>query len=311
MSEPRDDYLWNGAGQDAEVERLEGLLAPWRIDHEPPKLRDGRLMRRWLLVASLLLAASVAVAAAVGSRQTSDPGDPAATGGAAARLHTTDSSPPPTPILGGAVASDDRRGDPAEATTAWVTERGYSPDYLADLAPVARGGRLEPEQLAHLEACPTDEPGYGEALALAAAHYEAVRDYPRHCDVTELILAQLPYQLSPGWNLEGAKCSLRQGEFEAAIGRAQITIANQTDLSGSRKAYRILLAYRVKATAASAIFDRDVRGNAGRPDRELLTRAIVSWTELRNYARGIGDERATRSATQEISELELLLEEAY
>lgn len=65
MSKPDDDYLWDRSGDDADVARLEQLLAP--LAHTAP-LDDVRLRRkraRWGWIAGGLLVAAAAVVAVV------------------------------------------------------------------------------------------------------------------------------------------------------------------------------------------------------------------------------------------------------
>lgn len=70
MSAERDDYLWDGSGDDPETKRLEGLLAPLRHD-APLEFRSPRRRRRapWIAggIAALAAAAAIAIVVTRGS----------------------------------------------------------------------------------------------------------------------------------------------------------------------------------------------------------------------------------------------------
>ncbi len=180
----------------------------------------------------------------------------------------------------------------------------YSRDYLASLTGRAGGGNLTDQELSHLKAAPPGDSNYTRAMALAAAHYEAKRDYKGHCAVAEGVLGQSRYKYSPEWNLEGAKCSLRNGKLDEATNRADTTISYQSDMTGSNKASRILLAYKIKARAKTAKYEADAKKNAGFGDEQLLNRAISAWTDVKNYAQGVGASGEVEKANREIQDLE-------
>ena len=75
-------------------------------------------------------------------------------------------------------------------------------------------------------------------------------------------------------------------------------------MASSSKGRRLLVAYKVKATARTKLYDIDAKKNAGFGDERLLNYAIMAWEEARNYARGIRDTAGVDQATVEISDLE-------
>ena len=117
----------------------------------------------------------------------------------------------------------------------------YDKDFLASLATKASGGTLTDGEVSHLKAAPTGDANYSRALALVAAHYEAKRDYKGHCDASKQVLAQSRWKYSPDWNLEAAKCNLRNGDLEGAVRAAETAISGQMDLAADSRTKRVLL----------------------------------------------------------------------
>ena len=180
----------------------------------------------------------------------------------------------------------------------------YDREFLATLTGKAGGGTLSTAEIAHLKGAPSGDANYLRAMALLAAHYEAKRDYKGHCEVTTGVLGQSRYKYNPEWTLEGAKCHLRNGQLDKAIASADTTIAYQSDMTGSNKSKRILLAYQIKAKARTATYESDAKKNAGFGDEGLLNRAISAWREVKNYGQGVGNSRAVEQANREIEDLE-------
>ena len=191
-----------------------------------------------------------------------------------------------------------------EATPEPDADMSYEREYLASLTGKAGGGTLSTAEIAHLKAAPSGDSNYLRAMALLAAHYEAKRDYKGHCDVTNGVLGQGRYKFNPEWTLEGAKCSLRNGLLDKAITQADTTIAYQSDMTGSNKSKRILLAYQIKAKARTATYESDAKKNAGFGDEGLLNRAVSAWREVKNYGQGVGNSRAVEQANREIEDLD-------
>ena len=195
----------------------------------------------------------------------------------------------------------------AEATPEPTTPApgmSYDRDYLASLSGKAGAGGLSGDEVNHLKAIPSNDSNYSRALALVAAHYEAKRDYKGHCEVTKMVLGNSRWKYNPDWNIEQAKCALRNGQLTTAISAADTAISYQVDLASNTRAKRVLLAYQIKARARTAQYEADAKANAGFGDPRKLEGAISGWREVKNYASGVGDSSAASDADREIADLE-------
>ena len=180
----------------------------------------------------------------------------------------------------------------------------YDRDYLASLGGKAGSGGLSAEEIAHLNAAPGSDPNFSRAMALVAAHYEAKKDYKGHCRTTTAVLSQSRWKYNPDWNLEAAKCFLRNGDLNGAVRAAETAISGQMDLASATRTQRVLLAYQIKARARTAAYDADAKKNAGFGEIRLLNTAISAWKEVQNYAGGTGQSSASASAQREVDDLE-------
>ena len=180
----------------------------------------------------------------------------------------------------------------------------YDRDYLASLSGKAGGGGLSSDDLNHLKAAPTNDGNYGRAMALVAAHYESKRDYKGHCETANAVLAVSRWKYTPDWNLEAAKCRLRNGDMNGAVRAAETAISAQMDLAAGSRTKRVLLAYQIKARARTAQYETDSKANAGFGDNRLLNTAISSWKEVENYANGTSQSTAATASKREIEDLE-------
>jgi hypothetical protein len=180
----------------------------------------------------------------------------------------------------------------------------YDRDYLATLAGKAGSGGLSGDEVNHLKAAASNDGNYSRAMALVAAHYEAKRDYKGHCETANAVLAVSRWKYTPDWNLEAAKCRLRNGDLNGAVRAAETAISGQMDLAAGSRTKRVLLAYQIKARARTAQYESDSKANAGFGDPRLLSTAISSWKEVENYANGTGQSSASTSANREIEDLE-------
>ena len=98
--------------------------------------------------------------------------------------------------------------------------------------------------------------------------------------------------------------TLRNGRLTDSISLADRTISDQQNMASSSKGRRLLVAYKVKATARTKLYDGDAKKNSGFGDERLLNYAIMAWEEVRNYARGIKDSAGVDKANVEITDLE-------
>jgi len=108
----------------------------------------------------------------------------------------------------------------------------------------------------------------------------------------------------PEWNLEMAKCHMRNGRYAEAVRSVDRTLGDSFGMSAATKVERLLLAYEIKAQSRTKLYDNHAKANSGISDKNKLNSAIQAWMECRNYASGIGREKAVAKSNREISDLE-------
>jgi len=167
----------------------------------------------------------------------------------------------------------------------------------------ASAGRLTSDELRQLRSLPKSHSQFTLAWATAMKHAEVKGDYKGHCEAARRIIELPRNKYHPEWNLEFAKCQLRNGDFEAAIRSIDRTLADSMSMTGSTKMQRLLLAYEIKARGRTRLYDDHAKANAGLGDEIKLNAALQAWTSYRNYAVGIGDQQALRKSDREIADL--------
>jgi hypothetical protein len=179
----------------------------------------------------------------------------------------------------------------------------YDAESLGALKTRAVAGSLSDDQVAFLEAVPDSSPLFTDALAIAMRDAEAKRDFKRHCTLTNRIVKKPENRYHPEWNLELAKCRLRNGDFEGAIDAVDRTLTESMGMTAATKVRRLLLAYEIKAVCRTRLYDAHAKANSGMGDDAMLNNAIAAWTSYRNYAAGVGDARSTQKAEREVADL--------
>jgi hypothetical protein len=192
---------------------------------------------------------------------------------------------------------------PPAATAAADPNLSYESPYLKSLASSASSGSLESSVLSHLRAAPEDHPNYWLAWATVMKNSEGKKDYKGHCDATERVMLIPRFRYNPEFNLEMAKCHLRNSRLEKAVDSADRTIGNAMDLSASSKTQRLLLAYKIRAKCRGLLYAIDARSAAGLGDSNKINMAIQAWTDYSNYATGIGNSKAQQEADRELADL--------
>jgi hypothetical protein len=221
--------------------------------------------------------------------------------------------PDPTPAPAddsGASGSDTGDADIAEATPEAAEPApepdpslSFETDYLGSLADGAGAGTLESNVVTHLQAAPIDHPNYWRAWAAVMKNAEAKKDYRGHCEATEKVMVVTQFKYNPEFNLEMAKCHLRNGRLLDAVDNADRTINNAMDLSSRSKSQRLLLAYKIRAKCRTILYANDAKTAAGLADRNKLSMAIQAWTDYSNYATGTGNTSAQQEADRELADL--------
>jgi hypothetical protein len=107
----------------------------------------------------------------------------------------------------------------------------------------------------------------------------------------------------PLFNLEMAKCHLRNSRLLKAVDSADRTIGNAMDLPSRTKTKRLLLAYKIRAKCRTTMYAIDAREAAGMGNANKLTMAIQAWTDFSNYATGIGSSSDQQEADRELADL--------
>jgi len=174
---------------------------------------------------------------------------------------------------------------------------------IASMSGRASSGRLTREELRALRSLPNSHPQFTLAWATAMKHSEVKKDYKGHCEASRKIVELPRNKYHPEWNLEHAKCQLRNGQLDAAIRSIDRTLADSMSMTSSTKMQRLLLAYEIKARSRTKLYDDHAKANSGLGDEIKLNAALDAWTGYRNYAAGIGDQQALRKADREIGDL--------
>lgn len=179
----------------------------------------------------------------------------------------------------------------------------YDKDYIASVEAKAGAGQLTTQEVAHLQGIPKDNSNYTRAWSAVARDAESKKDYKGHCGATQKIMELSSNKYHPEWNLEQAKCQMRNNDLAGAIRSADNTIGNAMDMSASTKQQRLLLAHEIRARCRTKIFDDDAKANAGLANEGKLNQAVQAWTDFLNYATGIGNSAGIQKAEREIADL--------
>ncbi len=181
--------------------------------------------------------------------------------------------------------------------------RTYEKESIASLGSSASDGKLDDSEIRFLQAIPSDHANYTLAWATVMKNAEAKRDYRDHCEASEKILTLNRNKYHPEWNLEMGKCHMRNGRWDQAVSSIDRTLTDSMGMTGSTKVSRLLTAYEVKAVSRTAMYDENAKANSGAGDEGKLAGAIQAWSEYRNYASGVGNQRALQKAEREIADL--------
>lgn len=181
--------------------------------------------------------------------------------------------------------------------------RTYEKEAIASMGSSASDGKLRDEDIRFLQAIPSDHANYTLAWATVMKNAEAKRDYRGHCEASEKIMTLSRNKYHPEWNLEMGKCHMRNGRWDQAVSSIDRTLTDSMGMTGSTKVTRLLTAYEVKAVSRTAMYDENAKANSGAGDEGRLAGAIQAWSEYRNYASGVGNQRAQQKAEREIADL--------
>ena len=240
------------------------------------------------------------------SADTRDPWEDSGSGSSSSSSASGSSSDSSTPApREGAIVEEET---PAPRPSGSV-ELTYDKESIASLGGRASGGELDSDEVRHLQAIPKDHTNFTLAWATVLKNAEAKRDFKGHCEAADTIITLPQNKYHPEWNLELGKCQMRNGQWEAAVRSVDRTLTDTYGLSAATKVQRLLTAYEVKAVCKTRIYDDNARANSGAGDEQKLSAAIQAWSEYRNYASGVGHQRALQRAEREIADLTARREE--
>ena len=180
----------------------------------------------------------------------------------------------------------------------------YDKESINSLSGRAAGGTLTDTQSRALQNVPADSRQFTLAWATVMKNAEVKKDYKGHCEAAKQVMVKPANRYHPEWNLEMAKCHIRSGRFEDAVRAVDRTIGDSFSMTAATKTQRLLLAYEIKARSRTAIYDAHAKANAGVSDKNKLNSAIQAWMEYRNYAGGIGSDKAVARGNREVADLE-------
>jgi len=207
------------------------------------------------------------------------------------------------------IDDDDARGSAGAGQGARGESRAgptmsYDKATIQALTGKAAGGALTDTQSRALQGVPSDNPNYTLAWATVMKDAEVKKDYKGHCAAVDKMMEKPRNKYHPEWNLEMAKCHIRNGRYLKAVGSVDRTLGDSFGMTAASKTRRLLLAYEIKAQSRTKIYDDHAKANAGLSDKNKLNSAIQAWTEYQNYASGIGDEKALQKSKRELGDLE-------
>ncbi len=162
---------------------------------------------------------------------------------------------------------------------------------------------MSSQEASFLQGVPKDNPNFTRAWGAVLRDSEVKKDYKGHCAASGKIMELNSNKYHPEWNLEQAKCQMRNNDLAGAIKSAENTIGNAMDMGGASKTQRLLLAHEIKARSRTKIFDDAAKANSGIVDEGKLNQAIQAWTEYSNYATGVGNQAGVQKAEKELTDL--------
>ena len=180
----------------------------------------------------------------------------------------------------------------------------YEKDAISGLSSKAAGGALTDTQSRALQNVPAASPQFTLAWATVMKDAEVKKNYKVHCAAATKVMEKPRNKYHPEWNLEMAKCHLRNRRYAEAVRSIDRTLGDSFGMTADSKVTRLLLAYEIKAQSRTKLYDQHAKANAGISDKNKLNSAIQSWTEYLNYATGIGNQKAMTKGKRELLDLE-------
>jgi hypothetical protein len=180
----------------------------------------------------------------------------------------------------------------------------YEKDAITGLSSKAAGGALTDTQSRALQNVPGASPQFTLAWATVMKNAEVKKNYKEHCAAAAKVMEKPRNKYHPEWNLEMAKCHMRNRRYAEAVRSIDRTLGDSFGMTASTKVERLLLAYEIKAQSRTKLYDNHANANAGMSDKNKLNSAIQSWMEYLNYATGIANQKAMTKGKRELLDLE-------
>ena len=191
-----------------------------------------------------------------------------------------------------------------EPSLASSEPRGYDKDEIVALGTDANRGTLDRDDVDYLKKVPGSSKNFTLAWSTVLKDADTKRNYRDHCNAAQRLMSLPENKYHPEWNLEMAKCHLRNSQWSAAVRSVDRTLTDTYGMAAATKSKRILLAHEIRAISKTQIFEKNSESNSGLTDDVKLRSAIQAWTDYKNFARGTGDTSAQQQADKELADLE-------
>ena len=182
--------------------------------------------------------------------------------------------------------------------------RSYEKAEIKALGSAAGSGSLDRDDIDHLKEVPANHKNFTLAWSTVLKDAESKENYRDHCSAAQRIMSLPQNKYHPEWNLEMAKCHMRNGQWSAAVRSVDRTLSDSFGMSGATKSKRVLLAHKILAISKTQLYEKNAESNAGLSDDAKLRSAIQAWEHYKTFARGIGNTAALQRADKELADLE-------
>jgi hypothetical protein len=183
-------------------------------------------------------------------------------------------------------------------------QRGYEKAEIVALGSAAGRGSLDGDDVEHLKEVPASHKNFTLAWSTVLKDAESKENYGDHCSAAQRLMSLPQNKYHPEWNLEMAKCHLRNRQWSAAVRSVDRTLSDSFGMSAATKSKRVLLAHKILAVSKTQLYEKNAESNAGLSDDTKLRSAIQAWEHYKTFARGVGNTAALQAADKELADLE-------
>ena len=146
----------------------------------------------------------------------------------------------------------------------------YDKESIKGLRGKAAGGALSDSQTRALQNVPSDSPQFTLAWATVMKDAEVKKNFKGHCTAAAKVMEKPRNKYHPEWNLEMAKCHIRNGRYLEAVRSVDRTLGDSFGMTAATKVERLLLAYEVKAQSRTKLYENDAKAQGQRNWPALL-----------------------------------------